>query len=63
MFKVEKTSIYGTDVRIYNWDDWMQKTIKTPITIGHEFVGHIAEMGRVKRWIDNGDTVFWPIQK
>ncbi|MCF7954834.1 MAG: L-threonine 3-dehydrogenase [Phycisphaerae bacterium] len=45
LIKVEKTSICGTDVHIYNWDKWAQKTIKPPMVIGHEFVGHIVEMG------------------
>jgi threonine 3-dehydrogenase len=43
--KIEKTAICGTDVHIYNWDEWAQKTIKTPQIIGHEFVGEIVEMG------------------
>src|SRR5271168_4797513 len=38
LIKVLKTSICGTDVHIYNWDDWAQRTIKPPMVIGHEFV-------------------------
>ncbi len=45
LIKVEKTSICGTDVHIYNWDEWARKTIVPPMTIGHEFVGHIVELG------------------
>lgn len=45
LIKVEKTAICGTDLHIYNWDEWSQKTIKPPLTIGHEFVGHIVDMG------------------
>jgi len=45
LVKIKKTSICGTDVHIYNWDAWSQKTIPVPITIGHEFVGEIADMG------------------
>lgn len=45
LIKITKTSICGTDVHIYNWDQWAQKTIKPPMTIGHEFVGVIAEIG------------------
>jgi threonine 3-dehydrogenase len=43
--KIHKTSICGTDVHIYNWDEWSQKTIPVPMTIGHEFVGEIVEVG------------------
>jgi Alcohol dehydrogenase GroES-like domain len=39
LIRVLKTSICGTDVHIYNWDAWAQKTIPVPMTIGHEFVG------------------------
>ncbi|MBI9017776.1 MAG: L-threonine 3-dehydrogenase [Phycisphaerae bacterium] len=45
LIKITKTSICGTDVHIYNWDQWAQKTIKPPMTIGHEFVGVICEVG------------------
>ena len=45
LIKVEKTSICGTDVHIYNWDEWSQKTIKPGLIIGHEFVGKIVELG------------------
>ena len=43
--KIRKTAICGTDLHIYNWDEWSQKTIKTPRVIGHEYVGEIAEVG------------------
>lgn len=43
--KIHKTSICGTDLHIYNWDEWSAKTIKTPMTIGHEYVGEIVEIG------------------
>ena len=42
---VLRTGICGTDVHIYNWDDWAQKSIPTPMVIGHEFVGRIVEVG------------------
>ena len=45
LIKVEKTSICGTDVHIYDWDSWAQKTIKPPMVIGHEFVGQIKVTG------------------
>ena len=51
LIKVKKTAICGTDVHIYLWNDWAQRTIKTPMTIGHEFVGEIVEIGKdVKGW-------------
>ena len=40
--KIRKTAICGTDLHIYNWDEWSQKTIETPRIIGHEYVGEIA---------------------
>lgn len=45
LIKILKTSICGTDVHIYNWDKWAQKTIQTPMVIGHEFVGMVEEVG------------------
>lgn len=45
MIKIEMTAICGTDLHIYNWDDWAQRTIKPPLIIGHEFVGRIVELG------------------
>jgi hypothetical protein len=45
LVKVEKTAICGTDLHIYKWDEWSQRTIQPPLVIGHEFVGHIVEMG------------------
>lgn len=45
LIKVEKTAICGTDLHIYNWDEWSQKTIQPPLVIGHEFVGHIQAVG------------------
>ncbi|MEI6874264.1 MAG: L-threonine 3-dehydrogenase [Spirochaetota bacterium] len=51
LIKVKKTAICGTDVHIYSWDAWAQRTIKTPMVIGHEFVGEIVEIGvEVKGW-------------
>lgn len=49
--KVHKTAICGTDLHIYNWDEWSQKTIETPRIIGHEYVGEIVELGtNVNGW-------------
>lgn len=46
LIKVQKTSICGTDVHIWNWDDWAQKTVPVPLIIGHEFMGRVAEVGK-----------------
>ena len=45
LIRVLKSSICGTDVHIYNWDAWAQKTIPVPMVIGHEFVGRIEQVG------------------
>jgi threonine 3-dehydrogenase len=45
LIKILKTSICGTDIHIYKWDDWAQKTIPVPMVIGHEFVGRIEKTG------------------
>ena len=45
LIKIKKTAICGTDLHIFNWDAWSQKTIKTPMVIGHEFVGEIVALG------------------
>jgi threonine 3-dehydrogenase len=46
LIRVLRASICGTDVHIYDWDEWAQKTIPTPMVVGHEFVGLIAAVGR-----------------
>ena len=45
LIRVRKTAICGTDVHIYNWDPWATEHIKPPMTIGHEYVGEIAQLG------------------
>ncbi len=45
LIKVWRTAICGTDLHIYNWDSWAQKTIPVPMIVGHEFVGEIIEIG------------------
>src|ERR1700742_1894348 len=45
LIRVLKTGICGTDVHIYNWDEWARKTIRVPMAIGHEFVGRIEAVG------------------
>src|SRR4051812_23627404 len=45
LIKVDRTGTCGTDVHIYKWDAWAQKTIPVPMVVGHEFVGEIVEVG------------------
>ena len=45
LIKINKTAICGTDIHIYNWDEWAQATIPVPMTVGHEFYGEIVEIG------------------
>ena len=55
LIRVLKASICGTDVHIYNWDDWAQKTIPVPMTIGHEFVGAVEAVGDHVKGFAKGD--------
>jgi len=58
LIKIHKTAICGTDVHIYNWDEWAQQFIKVPQTAGHEFVGEVVEIGReVNTYFKVGDRV------
>lgn len=55
--KITHTSICGTDLHIFEWDDWAQRTIKTPIIIGHEFCGVVSEIGEGVSHYKIGDRV------
>lgn len=57
MIRVLKTGICGTDVHIYNWDPWAQKTISIPTVLGHEFVGEVVEYGSNVNDFKEGDIV------
>ncbi|HWG22459.1 MAG TPA: L-threonine 3-dehydrogenase [Terracidiphilus sp.] len=57
LIRVQKTGICGTDVHIYQWDEWAQKTIPVPMAIGHEFVGEIVEVGSNVKDFHPGDIV------
>lgn len=57
LIKVRKSAICGTDIHIYNWDAWSQQTIPVPMTIGHEFVGEVAEIGGEVRGFHVGERV------
>ena len=55
--KIKKTAICGTDLHIYKWDEWSERTIKTPMIIGHEYVGIISEIGDGVKHFEVGDRV------
>ena len=57
LIKVKKSAICGTDLHIYRWDEWSQNTIKTPMTIGHEYVGTVGKMGEGVTDFKIGDRV------
>ena len=57
LIKVNKTAICGTDIHIYQWDEWAQHTIPVPLTAGHEFCGRIVECGSEVRGFNIGDRV------
>jgi threonine 3-dehydrogenase len=57
LIRVRYTGICGTDVHIYQWDEWAQKTIHVPMAIGHEFVGEIVEVGSNVNDFFPGDIV------
>ena len=57
LIRVQKTGICGTDLHIYNWDAWAQKTIPVPMVVGHEFVGEILEVGSNVADFRPGDIV------
>ena len=57
LIKVHKTAICGTDVHIYNWDQWAQKTIPIPMVSGHEYAGEIVEIGANVTGLAIGDIV------
>ena len=45
LIKIKKTAICGTDIHIYNWDEWSQKTIPVPMVVGHEYAGEVVGIG------------------
>ena len=57
LIKISKTAICGTDVHIYNWDEWSKATIPVPMTIGHEYVGEIVAVGHEVEDFKPGDRV------
>jgi threonine 3-dehydrogenase len=57
LIKVHRTAICGTDIHIYQWDDWAQKTIPVPMAVGHEFSGEIVATGIEVKGYETGDRV------
>lgn len=57
LVRVKQTAICGTDIHIYNWDDWAKATIPVPMTVGHEFMGEIVELGGEVAGLAIGDRV------
>ena len=57
LIKIKKTSICGTDIHIYNWDDWAKKTIPVPMVTGHEYVGTVEAIGSNVHDVKIGELV------
>ena len=57
LIQVKTTAICGTDLHIWNWDAWASKTIKPPMTVGHEFMGEVIEIGDDVKGLALGDRV------
>ena len=57
LIQIHKTAICGTDIHIFNWDEWAQKTIPVPMQVGHEFMGEIAAIGKNVTEFNIGDRV------
>ncbi len=57
LIRVLRTGICGTDLHIQSWDDWAARTIRTPLVVGHEFVGEVADVGSAVDGLLPGDLV------
>ena len=57
LIRVRKTSICGTDLHIFHWDEWAQRTIPVPMVVGHEFMGEIAALGAGVQGLEVGQRV------
>jgi threonine 3-dehydrogenase len=57
LIRVRKTGICGTDIHIWNWDEWAQRTVPVPLVTGHEFAGEIVEIGRNVEGLSIGQRV------
>jgi threonine 3-dehydrogenase len=57
LIRIRRTAICGTDIHIFKWDSWAQKTIPVPMAVGHEFYGEIVDMGVEVKGFSIGDRV------
>ena len=57
LIKVNKVAICGTDLHIYNWDEWAQKNVPVPNIVGHEYIGVVEEIGELVNSVSVGDRV------
>jgi len=57
LIKVRRAGVCGTDVHIYEWDDWACRRVKPPIVVGHEFAGDVVEVGKLVTDVREGDRV------
>ena len=57
LIRIKKNAICGTDLHIYEWNEWAQNTIKPPMTIGHEYVGEIVDKGSNVKHLNTGERV------
>jgi threonine 3-dehydrogenase len=57
LIKIQKTAICGTDIHIYNWDEWASKTIPVPMVVGHEYVGIVEAFGDNVQDVNIGELV------
>ncbi len=57
LIRIRKTAICGTDLHIYNWDNWSRQNIVPPLTIGHEYVGEVAQLGEGVKGLKVGQRV------
>ncbi|MFA5663069.1 L-threonine 3-dehydrogenase [Castellaniella sp.] len=57
LIRIHKTAICGTDIHIWNWDDWAARTIPVPMHVGHEYMGEVVEVGQEVRGFSVGDRV------
>src|SRR5689334_2807455 len=57
LIKIKKTAICGTDIHIYKWDEWASEVVPVPLTVGHEFVGTVVEVGSEVKGLKKDDRV------
>ena len=57
LVNVKRAGICGTDLHIYNWDEWSSSRVKPPLVLGHEFAGVVAEVGSLVATVEPGDVV------